>query len=394
VRRVLRRRLVPGAFVIHLDHNAGTPVAAAVAAAMHPWLGAAQANASSAHARGQAARAAVEEARVAVSELAGCRPDEVIFTGSGSEADATALVGGALARREVGCRVVISAIEHEAVLTSGDLLATLGFDVVRVPALANGIVDADRFIAAATEGTAIAALMLASNETGVIQPVAPVARTLGARGIPLLTDVVQAVGKIPFSRDDLGADFLALSAHKFGGPQGVGALIVRRGARFLPLIGGAQEGGRRGGTEAVAAIAGLGAAAALVPSRMAAMPAVGTLRARFESGLRARFPSAVVHGADAPRLPNTLAIAFPGLDAAALVLGLDLAGVAVSRGSACHSGAEGASHVLAAMGVRDDVARGTLRISLGPETGAADIERALELVSATVARAEAAVASR
>lgn len=380
--------------MIHLDHNAGTPVSPAVTAAMQPWLGAAQANASSAHARGQAARAAVEEARACVARLTGSRPDEVIFTGSGSEADATALVGGALARRAVGRRVVISAIEHEAVLTAGDLLGTLGFELVRVPPLPSGAVDPERFIALATAGTAIAALLLASNETGVIQPVAAVARALGTRGIPLLTDAVQAVGKIPFSAGDLGADFLAISAHKFGGPQGVGALIARRGARFVPLIGGAQEGGRRGGTEAVAAIAGLGAAAAAAPARLQAMRAVETLRDRLESGLRARFPAAVVHGSGVERLPNTLAIAFPGLDAQALVLGLDLAGVAVSRGSACHSGAEGVSHVLLAMGAGEDVARGTLRLSLGPETAPAEIDQALELVSAAVARAAAAAASR
>ncbi len=377
--------------MIHLDHNAGTPVAPAVAAAMEPWLGPAQANPSSAHARGQAARAAIEEARAQVAALMSCRHDEVIFTGSGSEADATAVIGGALARRETGRRVVLSAIEHEAVLAAGDFLATLGFDVVRVPAAAGGAVDAERFVAAATADTAIAALMLASNETGVIQPVAAVAAALAARGIPLLSDAVQAVGKIPCAAAELGADFVAISAHKFGGPQGVGALIARRGARLVPLIGGAQEGGRRGGTEAVAAIAGLGAAAAAAPGRVAAMREAGARRDRLERSLTARFPDAVVQGAGSPRLPNTLAISFPGLDAQALVLGLDLAGVAVSRGSACHSGAERVSHVLLAMGVSPHVARGTVRLSLGPETGDAEIERALDLVTAAVTRARGAV---
>jgi cysteine desulfurase len=376
--------------VIHLDHNAGTPVAPAVAHAMQPWLGPAQANPSSAHARGQAARAAVEEARTQVAALLACREDEVIFTGSGSEADATALIGAALARREVGRRVVLAAIEHEAVLAAGDFLARLGFVVVHVPATASGAVDPERFVAAATVDTAIAALMLASNETGVIQPVPAVAAALAARGIPLVCDAVQAVGKIPCAVPELGADFVAISAHKFGGPQGVGALIARRGARCVPLIGGTQEAGRRGGTEAVAAIAGLGAAAAAVPGRLAAMGAVAGLRDRLAAGLTARFPAAVVHGASAPRLPNTLAIAFPGLDAQALVLGLDVSGVAVSRGSACHSGAERVSHVLLAMAVSPDLARGTLRLSLGPETTAAEIEQAIELVTATVTRAAGA----
>ncbi len=377
--------------MIYLDYNAGTPVAPAVAAAMADWIGPRQANPSSAHARGQEARAAVDEARARVARLLGCRPAEVVFTGSGSEADTTALVGGALARREAGRRVVISSIEHEAVLAAGDLLATLGFELVRVPAEVDGRVDPERFLAAAARDTAIAALMLASNETGVVQPVAAVARLLAERGVPLLTDAVQAVGKIPFAAADFGADFLAVSAHKFGGPQGVGALAVRRGARFVPLLGGTQEGGRRGGTEAVAAIVGLGAAAAAVPERLARMPAVAELRDRLAAGLRGRFPEAVVHGEQAPRLPNTLSIAVPGLDAQALVLALDLDGLAISRGSACHSGAEGVSHVLLGMGVGADLARSTLRISLGPETTAAEIEEALPIMASAVARARAAV---
>jgi cysteine desulfurase len=367
--------------LIYLDHNAGTPVVPEVAAAMNVWLGPRQANPASSHARGQEARAAVEEARSQVARLVGVRPAEVIFTASGSEADTLALVGGALARCDLGRRVVVSAIEHEAILTAGELLEKLDFKVVRVPPEADGRVDPGRFLAQAGDGTAIAALILASNETGVVQPVAEVARELRMRGVP-------------FTRDDLGVDLLAISAHKFGGPQGGGALIVRQGTRLQPIIGGTQENGLRGGTPAVAAIAGLGAAAARAPERLRAMDHAASLRDRLAAALVARFPDARVHGQSVPRLPNTLSIAFPGTDARALVIALDLAGVQVSRGSACLSGAEGVSHVLSAMGLAPDLARGTLRLSLGPETTADEIETALTALDAAVDRARGARSER
>jgi cysteine desulfurase len=378
--------------MIYLDHNASTPIVPAVAAAMEPWLGPRQANPSSAHAPGQAARAAIEEARAAVAAMVGARPGEVVFTGSGTEADHLAVVGAALARRAEARRVVVSAIEHEAVLAAAHLLGELGFEVVEVPPAADGRVDAERFLAAAGPGTAVAALILASNETGVVQPVAEVAPVLRSRGVPFHTDAVQAVGRLALDVADLGVDLLAVSAHKFGGPQGVGALVVRGGLRLRPLIGGAQEGGLRGGTQPTAAIAGLGAAAGLVPARLARMPGVAARRDRLAAGLRARLPGAVVHGEGAPRLPNTLSIAFPGADAASIVLGLDLAGVAVSRGAACHSGAEEPSHVLRAMGMPPAWSGATVRLSLGPETTDAEVERALELVPAVVARARAGAA--
>ncbi len=380
--------------LIYLDHNAGTPVVPEVAAAMNVWLGPRQANPASSHVRGQEARAAVEEARSQVARLVGVRPVEVVFTASGSEADTLALVGGALARRDQGRRVVVSAIEHEAILTAGELLEKLDFKVVRVPPEADGRVDPGRFLAQAGDGTAIAALILASNETGVVQPVAEVARELRIKGVPFLTDAVQAVGKIPFTRDDLGVDLLAVSAHKFGGPQGVGALIVRQGTHLQPIIGGTQENGLRGGTHAVAAIVGLGAAAARAPERLRAMDQAASLRDRLAAALVARFPDARVHGQSVPRLPNTLSIAFPGTDARALVLALDLAGVQVSRGSACLSGAEGVSHVLSAMGLAPDWARGTLRLSLGPETTAEEIEKALTVLGAAVERARGSRSER
>ncbi len=379
--------------MIYLDHNASTPLAPAAAAAMRPWLGGGQANPSSAHSAGQAARAAVEEARRRVAALVGARPGAVVFTASGTEADALALVGAARARRHAGSRVVVSAIEHEAVLAASDLLGELGFTVVSVPPSANGQVDAGSFVEAVAGrgGTAVASLILASNETGVLQPVAEVGRALRRLGVPLHTDAIQAVGRVPIDLETLGADLISLSAHKFGGPQGAGALVVRRGVRLEPLIGGSQEGGRRGGTEAVAAIAGMGGAAAHVTARLEAMPGVGARRDRLEAGLRHAIGDAVVHGAGVPRVPNTLSIAFPGADAAALVVALDLAGVAASRGSACASGAEEPSHVLRAMGMSEEWARGTIRLSLGVETTDEEIERAIPIIAGVVEQARAAV---
>ncbi len=278
--------------MIHLDHNASTPLVPAAAAAMLPWLGPAQANASSMHAAGQAARAAVDSARRAVAALVGAEPGEVVFTSSGSEADALGLIGCALARRTPGrARVVVSAIEHEAVLAAADFLAALGFEPVRVAPEGDGRVDPERFLAAAIDpGTAVAALIAASNETGVVQPVPEVAASLRAHKIPLLTDAVQAVGRTPVRIADLGADLVALSAHKLGGPQGVGALIIRRGTPLTPLPGGAQEGGRRGGTEAVAAIAGFGAAAKEAPSRLGGDSGLGGAPGPPGGGARGRLP--------------------------------------------------------------------------------------------------------
>jgi len=377
--------------MIYLDHNASAPLHESAARAMAPWLGPRQANASSAHSGGQAARAAIDAARRALAAAVGAQPSEVVFTSSGTEADALGLVGGALARRSVSRRVVVSAIEHEAVLAASDWLVQLGFERTVVPPAASGRVDPDLFLAAVGADAAIAALILASNETGVVQPVTEVARELRRRGIPLLADSAQAFGRLPLDVTRLGADLMALSAQKIGGPQGVGALIVRRGTALVPLFGGAQEAGRRAGTEAVAAIAGFGAMAAEIPRALAAGSAVALRRDRLAAALEITVPEAVVHGASVPRLPNTLAIGFPGVDGAALVLALDRAGIAVSRGSACQSGAESPSHVLAAMGVAEPIARGTIRLSLGSEQ---EIARAIELIPPIVNRALAAGGAR
>ena len=375
--------------MIHLDYNAGAPLHPAASQAMAPWLGPMQANASSTHSLGQAARAAIDRARQQVAAAVGAEPRAVVFTSSGTEADALGLIGGALARRPRG-RVVVTGIEHEAVLEASELLLRLGFERTVVPPTATGAVDPERFLAAVDDDTAIAAMILASNETGVLQPVSAVGPVLRRRGIPFLVDAVQLFGRLPLDLAVLGADLVALSAHKIGGPQGVGALIVRRGTALVPLFGGSQEAGRRAGTEAVAAIVGFGGVAAVLAEELAHAPAVAARRDRLASGLRQALPAAVVHGEGEQRLPNTLAIGFPGVDAAALVLALDRAGIAVSRGSACQSGAASPSHVYRAMGMSEAVARGTIRLSLGAATTDRELERALDVIPPIVARALAA----
>ena len=376
--------------MIYLDHNATTPIDPRVAAAMRPWLEDRFGNPSSAHAAGQAARAAVEEARSQVAAAVDCHGDEVVFTGGGTEADLLAVLGGVLADGRRAGRVVVSGVEHEAVIHGADLAGKLGLDVVQVEPIATGAVEAASFLDACTDTTVVAALMFASNETGVVQPVAELAPVLRERGIRFHTDAVQAIGKLPVSFRSLGVDTLALSAHKLGGPKGVGALIVRRGSTLVPLMGGTQEGGARGGTHNVAGIVGLGEAMLHVPERLAAMQRVRGLRDRLQAALVERVGVAVVHGLTGERAPNTLLIGFDGIDAAGLLVAADLAGLCISRGSACASGAEGPSHVLSAMGVPASVASGTIRLSLGPETTEAEIDTAVEALHGALAKQSAA----
>ncbi len=370
--------------MIYLDHNATTPVDPRVGAAMHACLGEVFGNPSSSHAAGQAALAAVEVARGQVAQAVDCQPGEVVWTSGGTEADLLAILGRVLVGQPG--RVVISAVEHEAVAHAAELAARWGSEVVRVAPERSGRVDPARFVEACTPETRVASLMLASNETGVVQPVEEVAAVLHDRRVPLHTDAVQAVGKLPVSFVKLGVDLLSLSAHKFGGPKGAGALIVRRGLELAPLQGGPQEGGRRGGTHGVPGLVGLGHAASLLGERLVAMHELGRLRDALETELKSRFSDLQVHGAAAPRVPNTALVGFPAVDAGALVVAADLAGVCVSRGSACHSGADQPSAVLAAMGVPDAVARGTLRLSLGVGTTQPDLERAVDVVARAVER--------
>jgi len=348
----------------YLDWNATAPLRPSARAALVACLDEVG-NPSSVHAFGRRARRRVEDARAQIAALVNGPPGGVIFTGSGTEADNLAL-------RAVGVeRILISATEHSAVRD-----AATGAEIV--PVGLDGLVDPavlDSMLASGT-GRALVSVHLANNETGVIQPLADIARVVKAHGALLHTDAVQAAGRIPVDMAALGVDLLSLSAHKLGGPQGVGALVVGPGVPLFPLVrGGGQEKRQRAGTENVAGIAAFGAAAAEVLRDLGLWGAVQDLRDRLEARMLAAAPNAVVFGGGAPRLPNTLCVGLPGVPAETQLMAYDLAGIAVSSGAACSSGTVKVSHVLAAMGVPDDLARTAIRVSLGWTSTAADIDR-------------------
>ncbi len=378
---------------VYLDHNATTPLDPRVREAMLPWLGERFGNPSSIHRIGQAARNAVEEARERVASLIGGRPAEVVFMASGTEANNTVVASAAagaagnagnagnrrsgLAAGPPRSHLVISAIEHPSVRESAARAERAGVEVTRVPPGEDGVVPARAMIAALRPDTALACLMLANNELGTLQPVAEVAAGCRERGIPLLCDAVQAVGKMPVDAPLLGVDFLVLGAHKFGGPLGAAALWIRDGVEVASLLaGGSQERRRRAGTENVPAIVGLGAAAALAQEevgRQLRQRQLAALRDRFEDGLAA-VPGAVVHCRTAPRLPNTSHVALPGVEGEALLIRLDLAGFAVSTGSACSSGAVEPSKTLLAMGLPPEEALSSIRVSFGIGNRPAEVD--------------------
>ena len=376
--------------MIYLDHNASTPVRPQVADAMAAVLRETPANPSSLHREGQRARATVEHAREQVAALVQAAPGEVVFVSGGTEGDHTALIGAALAREREGRGIAFSAVEHHAVHGAAHLLERLGFSAVELPVDPDGLVQPDA-LDALPAGTTVVAVMLANNETGVLQPVRAMARAAHARGMAVVCDAVQAAGKVPVDAGALEADFLVISAHKFGGPKGAGALIVRRGAAFEPLLrGSGHERGRRGGTENVSGIVGLGAAAEAAARELPSEgPRLAALRDELERGIDARFPDAVIHGAAAPRLPNTTNVSFPGARSDHLLMALDQRGIAVSAGAACASGAVEPSPVLTAMGVPRELAVCALRISLGRTTAPADVEAALAALSEAVPTARA-----
>jgi len=353
--------------MVYLDYNASAPMPECVARAMCDAARLAG-NPSSVHGYGRAARAVLETARREVAALVGARARDVIFTGGATEANFLALRG--CGRR----RILVSAIEHASVLDAAP-------EAARIPVRADGVVDLDalgRMLAAAAE-PALVSVMLANNETGIIQPIAAVAALAADAGALLHCDAVQGPGRIPVDISALGADFLTLSAHKFGGPKGVGALALRAGVEVAAVAaGGGQERGRRGGTENVPGIAGFGAAARHAMSLLDRAGELAALRDRLEAGIRARTPDVMILGADAPRLPNTSCFALPGLAAETQVMALDLAGFAVSAGSACSSGKVQASHVLHAMGADDRLAGSAIRVSLGTDTTGADIDAFVE----------------
>ncbi len=370
---------------VYLDNNATTPLHPWARAAMLPWLDERWGNPSSRHAFGQAARGAVEEAREEVAALLGARPPEVVFTGSGTEANNAVLehVG-----ERAGWRgsIVLSALEHPSVREGAARLARRGLRVAVVSPGGDGVVPAEAVVEALGPDTRLVCLMLAHNELGTLQPVAEVARACRERGVPLLCDAVQAVGKVAVDVHELGADYLTLGAHKLYGPLGAAALWVRKGVELEGLlVGGGQERRRRAGTENVPALVGLGAAAAAAREEGAARTErLAALRDRFERGL-GRIPGAEVHCAGAPRLPNTSHVGFPGADGEALFIRLDLAGFAVSTGAACASGAIEPSHTLLAAGFSREVALSSLRVSFGISNTEEQVDAFLEALEREVA---------
>jgi cysteine desulfurase len=368
---------------IYLDANATTPLLPEVLEAMRPFLMGQFGNASSIHQEGQAARSAVEQARGRVAELLGCRPSEVVFTSGGTESDNLAVFGSA----KSGDHVISSSVEHHAVLHAVERLADRGVNVTFVPVDGEGVVSTEDIRRALRPNTRLISVMMANNETGVLQPVGEIGRIARETGVRFHVDAVQAAGKVAIDVDAIGCDLLSISGHKMHGPQGTGALFVRRRTRLEPLFaGGAHERQRRAGTENVAGIVGLGKAAecAMEGLRGGAAQQMRQLRDRLETGLE-EFASGV-NGGGALRVPNTSNVWFASLDGEALVIGLDLKGLAVSSGAACSSGASEPSHVLQAMGLPVERARASLRFSLHRQTTADEIDRAIELVSSQVAR--------
>src|SRR5450432_689913 len=370
---------------VYLDNNASTPVLPEVLETMQPYFGEHFGNASSIHHHGQETRAAVERARESVADLLGCRSAEVVFTGGGTEADNLAVFG--LTRP--GDHVVTSTVEHHAVLNSCKHLAEKGIEVTSLPVDGRGLIDPDDLRRALRPNTKLVTIMFANNETGVIQPVEEIGKICAEADVYFHTDAVQAAAKAPIRVKEIGCDLLSISGHKIHAPQGVGALYVRKGTTLAPIFhGGSHERSRRAGTENVPGIVGLGKAAeiAMKGFENGETPRMAALRDRLEGAILQNVESAGVNGAGAPRVPNTSNIYFDYIEGEALIIALDLKGLAVSTGAACSSGAIEPSHVLTAMGMTPARARGSLRFSLGKQNTSADIDFALELIPATVAR--------
>ncbi|MGH8639306.1 MAG: cysteine desulfurase family protein [Burkholderiales bacterium] len=372
---------------VYFDHNATTPVDPSVVEVMTRVLREDFGNASSVHRLGQQAKAVMDEARTAVAALIGAEPSELVFTSGGTESDNFALRGAAEALEPTGRRhLIATTIEHEAVLVTLKALARRGWKTTLLPVGDTGIVNPDALEAALTDDTAIVSVMHANNEIGTIQPIAELARLAHARGALFHTDAVQSVAKIPVNARTLGSDLLSLSAHKFNGPKGAGALWIKRGTRITPILtGGKHERTRRAGTENVPAIAGLGAAARLAQAKLAGAPGgVAALRDRLESEILARVPGTMVNGAIEPRVPNTTNISFDRIEAESLLIALDLEGIAVSTGAACSSGTLEPSHVLRAMGLPTHRAQNSIRFSLGAENTDAEVDYLLDKLPRTV----------
>jgi len=371
--------------LVYLDNAATTPVRPEVLEAMLPYLGAeAFGNPSSAHRFGRAARAGIEEAKRTIAGVLGAEPNQVIFTSGGTEADNLAIIGAALAAKDRGeaFRVAVSAIEHKAILAAAHAVKHLGGEEVILPVSSAGLVDEAALAAAIAGGLAVVSVMWVNNEVGVVQPVARLAERCRAAGVCFHSDAVQAFGKVPVSLSDVPCTLLTISGHKIGAPKGVGALIVRdRRAVEAIIHGGGQQFGIRPGTENVPGIIALGRAVELAAAEQAATAArLQGLRDDLERQLLAVVPDAVINAWHAPRAPHVTNVSIPGTDSEALLMHLDLAGIACSSGSACSTGAVEPSHVLTAMGVPPELGVAALRFSLGKENTAEDVDTVIAAV--------------
>jgi cysteine desulfurase len=383
---------------VYLDYNATTPVDPHVLDAMLPYFSADFANASSIHTPGQRARAAVEAAREQVAALIGARPHEIVFNSGGTESDNHAIFGVAqpllavrLSSMESAPHIITTTIEHEAVLNACQAAEKQGVSVTYLPVDREGRVDFESVRQAIRSGTVLITIMHANNELGTVQPLEEIGRVAKEHKMYLHTDAVQSAGKIPIDVNTLNVDLLSLSGHKLYAPKGIAALYVRSGTRLRQLLyGGHHQRGFRPGTENVAGIVGLGKAAEIARNSLSSHAhRVSALRDQLERGLLDRVPQIRVNGSHAPRTPNTTNIQFAGIDGEALVIALDLKGLACSVGAACSSGAVEPSHVLTAIGLSQEEAKSSLRFSLGRQTTQSEIDFALEVIPATVAQLRA-----
>ena len=378
-----------GSDFIYMDHAATTPLAPEVLEAMMPYFGDVYGNPSSLHRQGREALAALDEARRTVATILGAAEDEIVFTSGGTESDNLALRGVALASRERGDHIIVSSVEHEAVLRTAHQLAEhFGFRVTELPVDRYGRVDPADVEAAITERTVLISVMTANNEVGTLQPIPEIAEVARRHGVPFHTDAVQAAGCMDLNVDRLGVDLLSLSAHKFYGPKGVGILYVRRGTPLLPVqTGGPHEEQRRAGTENVPGIVGAASALRLAHEHQAEeVPRLQALRDRLIEGVLDAIPDAMLTGHPTERLPHNASFVIPGIEADALLIALDLKGIGAASGSACTSGAVEPSHVLMAMGVPHDVAVGSLRLTLGRSNTEEHVDYLLQVLPEVVQR--------
>ena len=377
-----------------MDHAGTTPLAPEVLRSMTPYFTELFGNPSSIHTVGQEARYALDEARERVARVLNCRPRDVVFTSGGTESDNAAIVGGATALQETGNHVITSSVEHHAVLHTAQHLESQGFEVTYLPVDSYGMVQSEAVQRAITDKTTLVSIMYANNEIGVVNPIPEIAQVIRQRAAELSrtilfhTDAVQAAGYLDLDVRMLGVDLLSLSGHKFHGPKGTGVLFIRRGAPFLPyLLGGGQERERRSGTENIPGIVGLSVALEAANARREETARhCAELRDRIVSEVLERVPGSRLNGHPTQRLPNNANFSFPGVEGEPILLGLDMAGIAASSGSACSSGSLEPSHVLLALGQSAEVARGSLRLTLGKDNTEEQVEYLIDVLVGLVDR--------